>query len=95
MSSNLGTIPPKLANINRAWGDGYTSNWTVQRCFQKFCSVDQSLEDKKGRGQVYSLDNEQLQAIVSKLLGKIHDKVPKKCLRHLLSALHQHCNSFI
>ena len=42
----------------------YTSDRTVRRCFQKFLSVDQSLEDEKGRGWVCSLDNEQLQAIV-------------------------------
>ena len=65
------------ANINRAWGDGYTSDRTVRRCFQKFLSVDQSLEDEKSKGQVCSLDNEQLQAIVSKLLSKILDKMPK------------------
>ena len=34
-------------------------------------------------------------SIVSKLLSKIANKVPKKCLRHLLSALQCHCKSFI
>ena len=62
-----------VANINRAWGDGYTSDWTVRRCSQKFRSVDLSLEDEKGREQVCSLDNKQLQELLSKIL----DKVPK------------------
>ena len=53
-----------IANINRACGDEYKSDRTIQKCFQKFRSVDQSLKDKKGRGLVCSLDNEQLQAIV-------------------------------
>ena len=30
-------------------------------------------------------------SIVSKLLSKIYNKVPKKCLRHLLSAWQWHC----
>ena len=42
-----------VANINRAWGNGHTNDWTVPRCFQKFHSVDQSLEDKKGRRWVW------------------------------------------
>ena len=67
MSSNSVTMPSKLLPIlteHGDWGDGYTSDWTVRRCFQKFRSEDQSLEDKKGRGWACSLDNEQLQTIV-------------------------------
>ena len=65
MSSNSVTMPSKLLPIS---GDGYTSDWTVRRCFQKFRSVDQSHEDEKGRGRVCSLDNKQLQAIVQQNL---------------------------
>ena len=44
MSSNSVTMPSKLLPIS---GDGYTSDWTVRRCFQKFRSVDQSHKDEK------------------------------------------------
>ncbi|XP_029646755.1 histone-lysine N-methyltransferase SETMAR-like [Octopus sinensis] len=52
------------ANVNRAWGEGSTSDRTVRRWFQKFRSGDERLEDEKSRGQSCSLDNEQLKAIV-------------------------------
>ena len=83
------------ANIMGRHGEISIQVIREQRCFHKFRGVYQSLEDEKGRGWVYSLDNEKLQGIVSKLLNKIHDNVPKKCLRHLLSAMEQHYNSFI
>lgn len=52
------------ANINRAWGEGSTSDRTVRRWFQTFRSGDESLEDEEGRGRACSLDNEQLKAVV-------------------------------
>ena len=98
MSLNSGTMPPKLWPVSTEHGEmviGYTSDRTIRKCSPKFRSEDQSLEDEKGTGQIGSLDNERLRAIVSKLLSKIHDKKPKKCLRYLLCVLQQHCNSFI
>ena len=50
-------------NINRAWGEGSTSDRTVRRWFQKFRSGDENLEDE-GRERACSLDNEKLQAVV-------------------------------
>ena len=76
-----------VANINRSCGDEYTSDRTVPRCFQTFRGIDQSLKDKKVKERVCSLDNKQLQAIVSELLRKTHDKVPKKCMRHFSNTL--------
>ena len=52
------------ANINRAWGEGTTSDRTVRRWFQKFRSGDESLEDEEGRGRPSILDNENLRVIV-------------------------------
>ena len=52
------------ANINRAWGEGITSDRTVRRWFQKFRSGDESLKDEEGRGRPSNLDNENLRAIV-------------------------------
>ena len=52
------------ANINRAWGEGSTSDRTVRRWFQTFRSGDESLEDEEGRGRACSLDKEQLKAVV-------------------------------
>ena len=62
MSSSSGKMPPKLSPIStKHWEMDIL--WTIQRYhFQKFCCVDQSLEDKKDRGQVCSLDNKQLPA---------------------------------
>ena len=62
-----------VANINKTWRDRYTSDRTVQRYFQKFRSVDQSLEDEKAEDgyAVLTMNN------CKQLLSKIHDKVPK------------------
>ena len=59
-------------NINRAWGEGSTCDWTVQ-----------SFKDEEGRGRVFSLDNEQLQLLLSKSIVKVREN----CLRHLASVL--------
>ncbi|KAF2364925.1 hypothetical protein FHG87_004315 [Trinorchestia longiramus] len=52
------------ANINRAWGEESTRDWTVRRWFGKFRSGDESLKDEEGRGRLGSLENEQLHAVV-------------------------------
>ena len=44
------------ANINKAWGEGITSDRTVRRRFQKFRSGDESLQDEEGRGWPSTLD---------------------------------------
>ena len=52
MSSNSVTMPSKLLPIStehREMGIQVIGQY-VRRCFQKFRSVDQSLEDEKGRG---------------------------------------------
>ena len=53
-----------FTNTNRVWGEESTSDQTVRRCFQKFCSGDEILEDEEDGGRACSLDNEQLHAIV-------------------------------
>ncbi|KAF2361874.1 Transposase type 1 [Trinorchestia longiramus] len=40
------------ANINRAWGEESTRDWTVRRWFGKFRSGDESLKDEEGRGRL-------------------------------------------
>lgn len=39
-------------------GEGPTTNRRVQRCFQKFCSADESFEDEGGRRRWCNLENE-------------------------------------
>ena len=37
------------ANVNRAWDEGSTCDWTIRRLFQKFLSGNADLEDQEGR----------------------------------------------
>lgn len=68
------------ANINRAWGDVFTSYWTVQRSFENFFSSYSS--------SFFYIDGWAV-STTKQLLGKIYVKVPEKFLRHLVSALQQ------
>ena len=38
------------ANINRAWGEGSTNDWTEWYWFLKFCSVNINLKNQEDRG---------------------------------------------
>ena len=44
-------------NINRALGEGCTSNRTVRKWFQTFRSGDESLEDEEGEHAVLTTNN--------------------------------------
>jgi histone-lysine N-methyltransferase SETMAR len=51
-------------NINHAFGQGTTSERTVERWFQKFRNGDQNLEDQEGRGRDSAINNDELKALV-------------------------------
>lgn len=51
-------------NINLAFGEGTTTERTVQRWFKRFSKGDQTLEDKEGCGRRSSINNDELKALV-------------------------------
>ena len=79
-------VSQTTANINRAWGDGSTSDCTVRSCFQKFHWRQQSLEDAKSREEhaVLTMNN------CMQLLGK----PTTKCQRNVSDTWCKLCNSF-
>ena len=78
MSSNLVTMPSKLLPISTEHEEmGIQVSRQYKGASRNSVLKIRALKMKKGRGRACSLDNEQLQAIVSKLLSKILDKMPK------------------
>ena len=79
MSSNLGTIPLKLLPISTEHGEmGIQVIEQYEGASRNSIVWIRALKIKKAEDGYGSLDNEQLQAVVTKLLSKIHDKAPKK-----------------
>ncbi|KAF2367392.1 hypothetical protein FHG87_001855 [Trinorchestia longiramus] len=67
------------ANINKASGEGTTSERTVRRWFKKFCGGDESLKDEDGRGWSFNLLNKDLRAIV--------EQTPRQSVREISQQL--------
>lgn len=51
-------------DINNAFGQGTTTERTVQSWFQKFRTGDESLHEEEGRGRPSAIDDDDLKALV-------------------------------